>query len=93
MVFRRLPGVYADQLPLSPVDYAIGRFDAKLQLFILQVNMLLRNFLQFFASLRIIAPNPLPETVNLHQKIISSTPTPLLRELLIRIINPLSLSQ
>lgn len=48
MVFRRLPGVYADQLPLSPVDYAIGRFDAKLQLFILQVNMLLRNFFTIF---------------------------------------------
>ncbi|ROT00257.1 hypothetical protein EEL40_02130 [Muribaculaceae bacterium Isolate-083 (Janvier)] len=51
MVFRRLPGVYADQLPLSPVDYAIGRFDAKLQLFILQVNMLLRNFFYNFLPL------------------------------------------
>ncbi len=48
MVFRRLPGVYADQLPLSPVDYAIGRFGTKLQLFILQVNMLFGNFLGFF---------------------------------------------
>ncbi len=93
MVFRRLPGVYADQLPLSPVDYAIGRFGAKLQLFILQVNMLFGNFLGFLTSLRIIAPNPLPEAVNLHQKIIHSTPTPSSRELLTRIINPLSLSQ
>lgn len=48
MVFRQLPGVYADQLPLSPVDYAIGRFGAKLQLFILQVNMLFGNFFRFF---------------------------------------------
>lgn len=94
MVFRRLPGVYADQLPLG------GRSVMQLADLAQSYNFLSCKsicfseiFSVFLTSLRIIAPNPLPETVNLHQKIISSTPTPLLRELLIRIINPLSLSQ